>query len=83
MHNFPLSRFSGVVQRTGSCLYGRCVRVLSFEVLELAGIAARYNKIRVIPSHLMLAIRNDKELNEVFGKVTIACAGVCRTLTKF
>ena len=50
---------------------------LAAEILELAGNAARDNKkSRIIPRHLQLAIRKDKELNKLLSGVTIAQGGV-------
>jgi histone H2A len=50
---------------------------LTAEILELAGNAARDNKkTRIIPRHIQLAVRNDEELNKLFGGVTIAAGGV-------
>jgi len=50
---------------------------LTAEILELAGNAARDNKKnRIIPRHIQLAVRNDEELNKLFGGVTIAQGGV-------
>ena len=50
---------------------------LAAEILELAGNAARDNKKqRVVPRHIMLAIRNDEELNKLLADVTISAAGV-------
>ena len=50
---------------------------LSAEILELAGNAARDNKkSRIVPRHIQLAVRNDEELNKLFGSVTIAQGGV-------
>ncbi|RWR97738.1 putative histone H2A.7 [Cinnamomum micranthum f. kanehirae] len=50
---------------------------LVVEVLELAGNAARDNKkIRIIPRHVLLAVRNDEELGKLLHGVTIAHGGV-------
>ncbi|MBA0596881.1 hypothetical protein Gorai_013687, partial [Gossypium raimondii] len=48
-----------------------------FQVLELAGNAARDNKkTRIVPRHIQLAVRNDEELSKLLGDVTIANGGV-------
>src|ERR1700741_2861959 len=50
---------------------------LTAEILELAGNAARDNKKNsIVPRHIQLAVRNDEELNKLFGGVTIAQGGV-------
>ena len=50
---------------------------LAAEIIELAGNAARDNKKkRIIPRHLLLAIKNDEELNNLFAGVTISQGGV-------
>ncbi|CAI9289651.1 unnamed protein product [Lactuca saligna] len=50
---------------------------LAAEVLELAGNAARDNKKkRIIPRHVLLAVRNDEELGKLLAGVTIAHGGV-------
>ncbi|XP_067864927.1 histone H2A type 2-B-like [Heterodontus francisci] len=50
---------------------------LTTEILELAGNAARKNKkTRIIPRHMQLTVRNDKELNKLLGGLTIAQGGV-------
>jgi histone H2A len=47
------------------------------QVLELAGNAAKDNKkSRIIPRHVLLAIRNDEELGRLLAGVTIAHGGV-------
>ena len=50
---------------------------LAAEVLELAGNAAKDNKkTRIVPRHILLAIRNDEELNKLLWNTTIAEGGV-------
>lgn len=45
--------------------------------MELAGNAARDNKkTRIIPRHVLLAVRNDEELGKLLAGVTIAHGGV-------
>ena len=47
------------------------------DVLELAGNAAKDNKkTRIVPRHILLAIRNDEELNKLLHNTTIAEGGV-------
>ncbi|KAJ7767414.1 histone-fold-containing protein [Mycena maculata] len=50
---------------------------LMAELLELAGNCARdNNRVRIIPRHLLLAIRNDDELDTLLKKVMITQGGV-------
>jgi len=63
---------------TGAAVYMAAVlEYLTAEVLELAGNAAREKKkMRIGPHHIMLAVRNDEELNRMLYRVTIAQGGV-------
>ncbi|CAK9180345.1 unnamed protein product [Ilex paraguariensis] len=54
------------------------------QVLELAGNAARNNKKnRIIPRHVLLALRNDEELGKLLAGVTIAHGGVLPNINPF
>lgn len=50
---------------------------LTAEIIELAGnVSKDAEKKRIIPRHILLAVRNDEELNKLFKNVTIAQGGV-------
>ncbi|CAH9114432.1 unnamed protein product [Cuscuta epithymum] len=83
---FPVGRIGRYLKKgryaqrvgTGAPVYLAAVlEYLAAEVLELAGNAARDNKKnRIIPRHILLAVRNDEELGRLLGGVTIAHGGV-------
>ncbi|KAL8094727.1 histone H2A-like [Apium graveolens] len=83
---FPVGRIGRFLKKgryaqrvgTGAPVYLAAVlEYLAAEVLELAGNAARDNKkSRIIPRHILLAVRNDEELRKLLAGVTIAHGGV-------
>jgi histone H3/H4 len=83
---FPVGRVARVLKQqmtgvrvgTGSAVYLAAVlEYLTAEVLELTGNTARASHCtRITPRHIMLALRNDEELNLLLSSVTIPFSGV-------
>uniref|UniRef100_A0A3Q2P127 Histone H2A n=1 Tax=Fundulus heteroclitus TaxID=8078 RepID=A0A3Q2P127_FUNHE len=83
---FPVGRIHRLLKRghyaerlgTGAAVYLAAVlEYLCAEILELAGNASRTNKkLRIAPRHLLLAVKNDEELNTLLAGVTISEGGV-------
>jgi len=84
--SFPVTRFARALRKGAYCkrlalgasIYVTAVvEYITAEILELAGNAAKdHRKLRIIPRHIQLAIRNDEELNRYLSNVTIAGGGV-------
>ena len=70
-------KFSDRVGAGAPVYLSAVLEYLAAEVLELAGNAAKDNKKnRIVPRHILLAIRNDEELNRFMSNTTIADGGV-------
>ncbi|KAJ3602359.1 hypothetical protein NHX12_030118 [Muraenolepis orangiensis] len=84
--SFPVGRVQRLLKKacsgqrvgTGAAVYMAAIlEYLCAEVLELSGNACRDNKrTRVAPRHLLLAVRNDEELNKLLAGVTFSEGGV-------
>ncbi|XP_059187649.1 histone H2A-like [Centropristis striata] len=83
---FPVSRIHRLLRKgnyaqrigSGAAVYLAAVlEYLAAEILELAGNACRDNKKqRIAPRHILLAVKNDEELNRMLAGVTISDGGV-------
>jgi histone H2A len=83
---FPYGRIRRVLKKqlrgirvdAGAPLYMSAIlQYLLSEVIELAGNAAKDdNKKRIMPRHIMLALRNDEELNKLTKNATLRSSGV-------
>ncbi|XP_074536118.1 histone H2A-like [Halichoeres trimaculatus] len=83
---FPVGRIHRLLKRgsyaervgNGSAVYLAAVlEYLCAEILELAGNASRDNKkLRIAPRHILLAVKNDEELNKLLAGVTMSEGGV-------
>ncbi|CAH2074928.1 unnamed protein product, partial [Iphiclides podalirius] len=83
---FPVGRIHRILRKgnyanrigCGSAVYlSAALEYLAAEILELAGKAATDNgKNRISPRHILLAVKNDDELNKMLEGVTISQGGV-------
>ena len=75
-----LLRTSKYAERVGAgapVYLAAVLEYLAAEVLELAGNAAKDNKKnRINPRHILLAVRNDEELNKLLNNAVISEGGV-------
>ena len=88
---FPVSRLHRFLregrygERVGAAapvFMAAVLEYLTVEVLELASNAACDKKTRISPRHIMLAVRNDEELNQLLSNITIASAGAVPHIQK-
>lgn len=69
------------VSPVGAVYLASVLEYLCAEVLELAGNAARdFKKKTIDPRHIMLAVRNDAELDRLLQGVTISQGGIAPNL---
>jgi len=82
---FPIAKVSRMIKAIWKSSVGKGAPVylaavmeyMTAEVLELSGNASRDNKrVRIIPRHIMLAVRNDEDLNKFCSTVLIRAGGV-------
>ncbi|XP_060929878.1 late histone H2A.2.2-like [Limanda limanda] len=83
---FPVGRIHRLLKKgqyakrvgDGAAVYlAATMEYLTAEILELAGNACRDNKKRrIAPRHILLAVKNDEELNVLLAGVTFSEGGV-------
>merc|ERR1712228_542140 len=62
---------------SSASLYGCSVGIYCCRSIGVGGQRSKDNKkMRIIPRHIQLAVRNDDELNQFFGNAIIAAGGV-------
>uniref|UniRef100_A0A1I8ETY9 Histone H2A n=3 Tax=Wuchereria bancrofti TaxID=6293 RepID=A0A1I8ETY9_WUCBA len=70
-------RYARRISQSAAVYLSAVIEYLSAEMLELSGNACRDNKRqRLIPRHIVLAMKNDEELNQFCARVTCPGGGV-------
>ena len=82
---FPVARigrylkqgnYSRIISSVAPVYLAAVLEFLCVEVMEIAAHAAKDNvKSRITPRHIQLAVRDDEQLNQLFGNVTIPAGG--------
>ena len=81
---FRQGRYSARVGAGAGVFAAAVLEYITSELCELAGNAADEHKKKTIkPRHLLLAIRNDEELNKLVAMSTIATGGVLPNVQSF
>ena len=74
-------RYSKAIGAGAPIYLAGVIEYIAAEVLELAGNAAKdHKRLRIVPRHIQLAIRNDEELNRLLKDVTLPAGGVLPNL---
>jgi len=69
-------KFADRLSSNATVYLSAVLEYLAAEVLELSGHAAKdYQKRRIAPKHIQLAIKHDEELSQILGNITISTAG--------
>jgi histone H2A len=77
-------RYAPRVGVAGSVYLTAALEYLTAEIIELSGNAAISNKKqRIIPRHVLLAVRNDNELDTLLKDVTISAGGTMPNVNTF
>ena len=77
-------RYAKAVGVGGGIYMAAVLEYITSEILELSGNACTENKKKTIaPRHIMLAMRNDEELNKLIASTTISTGGVLPNVQGF
>tara|TARA_B100000787_G_scaffold167589_2_gene154653 strand:- start:1367 stop:1708 length:342 start_codon:yes stop_codon:yes gene_type:complete len=78
--NLKLGRYASRIGASAPVFLAAVLEYLTDEVIEMAaGKAEENKKKRIVPRHILLAVRTDKDFSKLFGNVTIPNGGVVFT----
>lgn len=75
--NLRRGNYAKRVGTAGAVYLTSVLEYLTAEILELAGNQAKNNdRVRIIPRHIMMAIKSDAELNDLLSEAFFSGGGV-------